>query len=507
MSKYYDAAAVIQVIGCSLLNPTLLEDDGQYFYNENDFANEFHRTVFGAINNLYQMGTKNVRIQDIENYLSTREQAKNIYNASQGSKWLAETMENADLSNFDYYYNRMKKMTLFRGYESCGLDMRFLYDPDEIFDEKKKRRQEDYVDSLSLEEIAELIDKRIEDVKSSVIDNATDDSVRLGDRIDDILTQLAEEPMVGSPLYGKYINTLHKGARLGTYYIRSAPTNVGKSRTMVADTCYIACDEIYDSSQQKWVANGLKQPALYITTEQTLPEITTMCLCFLADVDEEHIKENKCSFEEKERVQYAAELIKRCPLYVEEMPDFTMKSVENTIKRNIRNFSTQYIFFDYIQSSVSILGEIARISGGTKLREDNVLFLLSAKLKDIATKFNVFVMTSTQVNASYLSSEEPDQNVLRGAKSIADRADWGSILLNVTQEDIEALAPVLKQGGYKQPNIKLSIYKNRGGKYNRMYLWMFADKATCRYDGMFATTYQYEPIALADTNIVVEKEG
>ena len=98
------------------------------------------------------------------------------------------------------------------------------------------------------------------------------------------------------------------------------------------------------------------------------------------------------------RVVEAANIIKESPLYIEEMPDFTMKDVENCIKRNIRNNRVQYVFFDYIQSSVSILGEISRMSGGTKLREDNVLFLLSAKLKDIAVKFNVFVETSSQLN-------------------------------------------------------------------------------------------------------------
>lgn len=228
-SKYYDTAAVIQVIGCSMKNPSLLEDDGKYFYNENDFYNEFHKVVFGCINNLYQMGTKNIRIQDVENYLATRKDGRIIYNAGKGSEWLLSAVDNADLANFDYYYNRMKKMTLLRGYESCGLNMKFLYDPDEIFNEKKKRNQEDYLDSLTLNDIADLIDKRIEDIKSTYIDNATDDSVLLGDKIDEILNDIAKSPMIGSPLYGKYVNTLHRGARLGAYYIRSSATNVGKA--------------------------------------------------------------------------------------------------------------------------------------------------------------------------------------------------------------------------------------------------------------------------------------
>ena len=60
MSKYYDSAAVIQVIGATMLNPSLLEQDGRYFYNENDFMSDFHRIVFGCINNLNNCFIKNI---------------------------------------------------------------------------------------------------------------------------------------------------------------------------------------------------------------------------------------------------------------------------------------------------------------------------------------------------------------------------------------------------------------------------------------------------------------
>ena len=53
-------------------NPSLLDDDGQYFYNEDDFMSEFHRVVFGCIRNLYLMGAKKVTTLDIENYLKIK---------------------------------------------------------------------------------------------------------------------------------------------------------------------------------------------------------------------------------------------------------------------------------------------------------------------------------------------------------------------------------------------------------------------------------------------------
>ena len=56
-NKYYDATAAIQVIGCVLNNPHLLDEDGTYSFSENDFSNDFHRVIFGSLHNLYNMGT------------------------------------------------------------------------------------------------------------------------------------------------------------------------------------------------------------------------------------------------------------------------------------------------------------------------------------------------------------------------------------------------------------------------------------------------------------------
>lgn len=54
------------------------------------------------------------------------------------------------------------------------------------------------------------------------------------------------------------------------------------------------------------------------------------------------------------------------------------------------------------------------------------------------------------------------------------------------------------------PNVKLSIYKNRRGKYNKCYLWMIADKSTCRFNGLFCTDYSYEPIKIQEIDIKVD---
>ena len=107
----------------------------------------------------------------------------------------------------------------------------------------------------------------------------------------------------------------------------------------------------------------------------------------------------------------------------------------------------------------------------------------------------------------YQSSETPDQNLLRGAKSIADRIDYGSILLGVRDDDLVKLEKVLNTNVFERPTIKMSIYKNRRGRYKGLYLWCKADLGCCRINPMFATTYDYELIPIDDMKIVLEEDS
>ena len=67
-----------------------------------------------------------------------------------------------------------------------------------------------------------------------------------------------------------------------------------------------------------------------------------------------------------------------------------------------------------MHSSMKILSEVGSRSGVKGLREDNVLFLMSVKLKDICNEYGVFIMSATQLNAGYTDAEVYDQNLLRG---------------------------------------------------------------------------------------------
>lgn len=491
-SKLYDATAAIQVIGCSIINPSLLDDNGIYFFNDYDFVSDTHRVVFNAAYNLRHMGTEVLNVRVIEDYLHDgHPESYGIYQATNGSQWINEAIENADLANFDYNYNRLKRCTLFREYSKAGVDYSWLYDPDNVLDIKKKEQQEEYLNTLTLSQIADLIDNRIEAVRDVCVDNIDISMANLADGVDDLFDRLLETPDIGAPFQDPTFNAITRGARLGKYYLRSAPTGLGKSRMMIADMLTISCTEKYNINTARWESMGEAWPALFISTELDKEELQMMAIAFLSGINEQDIRQGIINRSDP-RIAKALEVLKSGKLYIEILPDFTVKDVENTIKRNIRIHGVQYIAFDYINSSLGLITEISQRTRGVNMREDSILFLLSTRLKELAIEFNVFIESATQLNASFKTDPIPDANLLRGAKSIADKIDVGCILLAVTEADREFLDSCAEKGyPVGQVNTKLSVYKNRSGEFVRGYLWLAFDKGTCRYQTIMASDWEY----------------
>ena len=505
-SKYVDVTAIMQVVGNVFRNPQILDFTDKYTITEDDFPDEFHRIAFGAIYKIHELGADRISLENIADFLSSRPKSAATFKQNKGEEWLLKVSETCLPEAFDYYYSRLKKFSLLRAYDNYGVDVSDIYDADNILDTRKKQLQEDILDNSTLEQIADKVENKIEGIRLKYVDDAFGEAIQAGDDIEGLIDRLKEHPEVGTPLYGPLINTVTRGARLKKFYLRSAATGVGKSRSMIADACYIACNKIYDE-RFGWIHNGQSEPTLYIATEQEKEEIQTMMLAFLSEVNEEHILNGQYVGDEEDRVREAARILKESPLYIEELPDFSLKDVEDKIKKNIRDHDVKYVFHDYIHTSLKILEEITRRSGGVKLREDNILFMLSTRLKDICNQYGVFIMSATQLNGDYQTSETPDQNLLRGAKAIADKIDYGAILLNVKDDDLVKLDKILSTNVFDRPSIKMSVYKNRRGRYKGIYLWCKADLGCCRIKPMFATTYDYEIIPIDDMKIVLEDES
>lgn len=92
------------------------------------------------------------------------------------------------------------------------------------------------------------------------------------------------------------------------------------------------------------------------------------------------------------------------------------------------------------------------------------------------------------------------------AKSLSDKIDIGMLMVKVNEEDLESLEPIIEEGGYEKPKIKISIYKNRRGQYSDILLWCRDRREVCKIEPMFVTTYDYELVNIEDINIKVKSK-
>lgn len=518
--SYYDNDAVRQVIGSIFKDPSLLNQSGQYFLTAQDFINDAHRVIYGAASNLYANGAENLTLVDVENYIRNRENASVIYKAANGPEYLRNAIEYAEPESFKYYYDKVKKMTLLRNYCDAGVDVTWLYDPNNLIDKKKKEEQLNLLDSLTLSDVAERIENRVSLVRIETVNKGEEDAMRLGDKIDALWESLQSSPEVGMPfsfggwnneIYSGILNRVTFGARKGKLFIRSAASGVGKTRSMLADACMLACRKIVIDG--KWTPicdneNGKREGVLFISTELDESELFSMALAFISNINEEKIISHQMTEEEFELLQEAREELRAAPLFIKQLPNFTVSDVENAIKKSHIQDKCNYVFYDYLGTSLGILEEVGRKAKISNMREDSVLFLLATRLKELAVQYNIFIETATQLNQNWKTDSIPDQNLLRGSKAVADRCDVGSILLNVTKEDEEDLRAANWPSKWGiMPNQKLSVYKNRRGKYVNCYVWIYADKGTCRFSPVGSTDWKLQPYDIIPLQINAKTKG
>ena len=229
MGRYVDIGSIVQVIGGVYLNPNLLDNEN-YHFTEDDFTEPFHKIIFGSIYNLHALGAAAIDTSTIEDYLEQRPTKLATYKANNGAEYLEKLKSSTQLAAFDYYYKKKKKMTLFRMYkEQVGLDLSWLYDIDNLFDQKKKQAQEDWLDNTPIEKIADQIDAKIEQIKAKYIDNADTAFAQAGDGVDELIDRLMTIPELGIPMFGDITNTITILAGQGALDGKEGPIKKGNN--------------------------------------------------------------------------------------------------------------------------------------------------------------------------------------------------------------------------------------------------------------------------------------
>ena len=494
--SYVNKQAIREVLGSLLQEPSLIRE---YKIVQNDFPETFHKLIFAAINNLYKNGAEEIDAVAIDEYLSHYETQYQVFIKNEGISFLEKIQEMALQSNFKYYYDQLKKFSLLRSYVEHGISVEEFFNPDEINPEviEKQRKQ---LDEYTIQDIINHYKRKHSKVIAPFLNTEGQDSKKAGVGGHEQKEKWKQDTAWGIGYASAYLTTALHGIRKRRFNIKSAGTGVGKTRTSIADIGYACSPYYYDKSLDKWCENpnGKSNGGLYIGTEmELLEEIDPILWAYIADVPQDHIEFNLYEDGEEERVDKAIDILEHeANIWFEYVPEYDANTLEEIIETHKLEHDIEYVWFDYISATVELNSEYAAESK-TKMvvREDQVLANLSKKLKNFTRKFDVSIDSFTQVTGDFKNEANRDQTIVRGAKAIIDKADGAMIAMPPTERELKKIEPITRELINKPtPNLVYSLYKNRGGKWNKIKIWLYIDYSTMRVHDLFVTDYEYKMI-------------
>lgn len=504
-----DPMAIIQVLGALASNPLLLGDD-RYRFSANDFPEDFHRYVFKAIVGIAlqsddgEIDIEKIEPIDVDHWLKNYPEWYLVFTANDGAKWLRKAIDGYDPGKFHYYYNTLKKFSLLNAMNRDGIDTTPFYDPTLVDPVEVQKKQEAF-DAMSIKDILSSVEVNLIDLKEKYDSNNTKVEAEGGDSIFETLAALKESPEIGAGFISPLLTTALRGMRLGTLVVESAPQGAGKSRRQAGEVAKVAISEIYNNDTGTWEPYGYSMPALLISSELTLKEVQYMWLGFVSGVPEEKIVLNEMSPEEEGRVQHAARIIADSPLFFVEISNYDVNDIENIIKKYVMTKNVSYVFFDYVGTTQKILSSSARSTKMSGLREDQILLMFMERLKNLAKILDIFIYTATQITGNWKEIKEADQQMIRGAKAIADKPDGGWVLLPVREADRMIIDQYLEKGFVDEPTHVLHIYKNRGNPLVNIRIYGKFVRNTCRWYDCFVTDFQGHMQEVTPVNVVWDK--
>ena len=505
MASLSDKNAIMQIIGGLMKSPFLL-NDGKYIFTKNDFDLPLARNIYIAITKMvFDERLESITVVDIDNYFQQNETSYDNFKKQNGIQYLNDCLEVSNLNNFDYYYNRVKKLSALRALKADGFDISKIYNENEI-DVVKEKIQQEKLNQMTLEDIFEVFTKNINDLQYDYICKDDSEEGFISTGIANLFEELQQNPEIGVPLQGKIYNTVVRGARQKKYYLISGSTGSGKSRQMIGHACTIAFPEKYDTKKNKWIVTGKGEKVLFFGTEMEKDETQTMILAHISGINEDKILNNYYETpEEKQRIYDAIKVMEHYQenfIFVR-VGDPSIGQIKSLIRKEVLKYDIKYVFYDYIFSSPGLLTEYKNLN----LREDVILTLLSTALKDLANELNVFIMSGTQLNGNWQDFKGlRNQNLIRGSKGIVDKIDVGGISLPVTQEEHEVIDVLARKLGKDLPTQVQDIYKVRRGKYNRVRIWSKVDLGTCRTEDLFLTDAEGNEIPIVCNEYLFEDE-
>ena len=480
------------LLGCLMQNTTLLFNPS-YPLARSDFDPEpMHRIIFGAIVKLAEAGAGTISEVEIDNFVKDYPDRYETLQDGNFMEFVNVVKELASLDTYELYYTTIRKFALLRELKANGYSITKYFD--EMLDETEQNAN---LNKWSMQEILDDIELGQAKLRNKYDVNYVRDEMLAGEDTASLLDEFEERPAFGAFLQSPYLTQLYQGWCQGHLLLRSAPSGVGKSRMSVGDLCMVCAKELWDEANQEFIPNPNYQgPGFFIHTEmKTRKEINPMFLACISGVEYRTITNGLATPDEKNRILKAGDILLDSRIMLSDMPDFNKASVKRKIKELVEKEGCLYGVFDYVQLQSALASEYKETTN-MPVREDLVLKDFVTDMKTWAEEFNVGILSGTQLNDNWKTASFPDEGCLSGAKSMKNKIDAGSIVLNTKErpKELKRIEPYLRKKGIGaestlKPNVIEYMYKGRYSTFGdqKVKVWSHFDKGTFRRTDFFVT--------------------
>ena len=154
-NQQVDKRAILILLGCYCNNPRLVKDENLATV-EADYPENFHKLIWGAIENLVKKGKlEEITPMLLDTEMSQFEMAYSIWNNNNGWEYIQTAKEEAlnEYRNVGRYRDEVRKYSLIRNaIEELKLDVSFIYNEadDVIMQEFSKMTSKDVLKEIKI---------------------------------------------------------------------------------------------------------------------------------------------------------------------------------------------------------------------------------------------------------------------------------------------------------------------------------------------------------------------
>ena len=483
------------LLGCFANRPNLMLSN-KYKIGENDFRckgcddAKFHHILYRTMYNLVASGAEEIDSVVVDTFLRNYPEQYNVCKQYDFMSFIPEIKRVASDKNVAYHYEIVRKFAMLREYKATGFDIHEIYD--ETKDEASQRNK---LNSISLRDIDEYFESKRLAIKRNFISTDNVEHYKAGDDFEFTKEQFKTTPRLGLSFQSPYLNDVYRGIMGLT--LRSGASGSGKTTLSIGDACMSGVRYYYDLEKRKYITNkSYIGNVLFINTEMDLrEELDIMFISWISGVSRNKIMDGIYHGDEEERVDKARQILELSGIYVVDNPEFTAKTLEEIIEDYIINKNVKLVVFDYVQNQGYVANELAEESG-IPMREDMVLLTLTDRLKQLSRKYNIPILTGTQLNGRELEMPYPTEACLAGGKSQVRKADCSMIITPLTEKQMNEIEPyIATYSNLPKPNLIVHNIKGRASrfpKYIRVY--QYVDLGTGRSQDLYVTTKDLQPI-------------